>query len=140
MNKITENLWIGDIQDARERSTDRFDKVVTVCQDSVSDNVGCDYSHYNMADGETNEYGGECNYDIFSNAVEDVLRSVRDGKTTLVHCHAGRSRSASVCATVISVIENAPYSDAIHKINRERHVMPDYQLVQYARRFIEEHE
>lgn len=140
MNKIIENLWITDIDSVRERPTDRFDVVVSVCQEGVSDNVGCPNSHYNLSDGETEMYGGKCNYPLFESAASEVLNHVKNDRVTLVHCHAGQSRSASVCIAVLAALRGIPYEESRRRIDRIRNIHPDYRLVEFARRFIDEHE
>lgn len=136
MDNIINGLWIGDIQDVREQSTERFDRVITVCQDEVSDNVGCDYQHFNMSEGETDSYGGSSNFVLFRDATEAVVDALENDETVLVHCHVGRSRSASVCIAAIGRHYDMSYGDAYNTVSDTRYIQPDPTLVQHAKTFI----
>lgn len=138
INQITENLWITDYPSVKEDNTDQFDIIIGVCQDSAEDYVSCEYIHYNMSDGEIDNRGGSHNYDTFKDAANTVLDSLRSGRQVLVHCHVGRSRSASVSAAALGVHKNIPYMDALTKINSSRQVNPEHTLANHAKRFIEE--
>ena len=138
MDNVYENVWIGDIQDVREGDTSRFDRVITVCQDSVEDNVGCSYEWYNMADGPHNVYGGDSSYEIFHEAGISLLGSVTYGEEVLIHCHMGQSRSASVAIAVIGVFVGS-YEEAYNIVEGARpqiHVEP--LLQQHAKKFIDD--
>lgn len=139
--EIIDNLWISDIQDAREQSTEQFDLVVTVCQDSVEENVGCSYIHYPLADDEiaVKNWGGECSYDLFEAAALNVLTALRADQRVLVHCHAGQNRSAAVCAAALAVYEDSGYDEAFGKVGAARPIVnPNRTMKQFARLFIHE--
>lgn len=140
MQQITEQLWISDIQSTRERSTNRFDRVITVCQDSVEDNIGCSYEHYPLADDEVSEknWGGSADYELFRSAAENAVRALERGEVILIHCHAGQNRSAATCAAALAVYEASGYHDAFGKIGAARPIVNPNQLMKnYAKRFIE---
>lgn len=132
--KLTENLYIGDIQDVREGSTKIFDHVVTVCQDNVEANISCDYSYYNLADGDDQQghNPGKFSQKIVSDAVDDVVTSIRNGDVVLVHCHAGQSRSASVCIASIAIIEGISWNDAYNRVKRKRNINPHGKVIKAA--------
>lgn len=133
-------LWISDISAVREQDTSRFDRVVTTCQDSVADNVGCSYEHYNMADGEVDMYGGKCNYAVVEQAADAVYDALVDGETVLCHCHMGQSRSVSVSIAVLGRLldlERYEARDLVEEYRPQAH--PDMDLFDYAGRYIEEH-
>lgn len=137
MNEIIPDLWISDIYYVREESLD-VDHVVTCCQEDVSDNVGCQYSFYCMSDGPDNEFGGDHRYELWVEAVEDVLESYVAGNEILVHCHAGRSRSASVCVAVVGMLRRYSYGEARSFVCESRYIQMDRHLADHARRFLEE--
>lgn len=139
MDQITENLWVGDIQDVREESTSRFDRVITVCQDEVGDNVGCNYHHFNMSDGPADSYGGDHSYELFHEAALTLLGSLMYGEKVFIHCHMGQSRSVSVACAAISVKEQIPYHRAFKMVERGRpQAHPDPHLQDHAEKFIRE--
>lgn len=136
MNRIRDWLYIGDIQDARERRIPT-DVAVTVCQDNIEDNVGCSYHHFNMSDGEAKGYGGECTPDIFNRAVDTVVNEVENGNTVFVHCHAGQSRSSAVCITALAHVDELAYDEAFSIVQDARPIInPNRELALYARQYL----
>lgn len=140
MQQIHEQLWITDISGVQTNSTDPFDRVITVCQDGVIDNVGCAYEYYNMSDGPDNAYGGDCSYSLFEQAAGSLLRALDSGEVVLIHCHMGQSRSASVAVAAIGVHESMDFDEAFMFVKEQRPVVnPETRLRRFSRRFIEEH-
>lgn len=136
MDEILDRLYVGDIEDARERDTSQFDRVVTVCQDEVSDNIGCTYSHYNMSDGPENSYGGDSSYEMYRQAADEVTIALADGETVLVHCHMGQSRSVAVCIGAVAAYEDIEYEDARQVVFDARpQAHPDNRLREHARKY-----
>lgn len=146
IHQITDNLWITDLASVENKSTDNFDIVIGVCQTSAEPHVSCEYNHFNMSDGpndrrdeRNDKENGRHDYEFFSEAAETVLEAIQADKNVLVHCHAGRSRSASVCIAALGVQKELPYMDAISLVTDARHVLPERTLADHAKRFIEEH-
>lgn len=137
MNQITENLWIGDIQDVREGDTSQFDRVITCCQENVEDNVGCKYDFFNMSDGPHNGFGGDHSYELFHEASIILLGALAYGEDVLIHCHMGQSRSVSVACAAIAVDENISYDWAFDIVEKNRpQAHPDPHLRSHAEKFI----
>lgn len=144
IDHIDHGLWIADIDSVREHSTNRFDLVVSVCQDACPQNVADEtpYEHYPLADDAISEekWGGSTDYALFSEAAESVRRTLNDDKIEdiLVHCHVGRNRSASICAAAIAVYEGTVYGGALAKIRNARPIVnPNDVMKFHAKRFIE---
>ena len=145
MQEIDHGLWISDIDAVKNQSTGRFDTVVSVCQDTYRENVSdsTPYHHFVMADDEVSEenWGGSCEYDVFAEAAECVVSALRDDAVehVLVHCHAGRNRSASVCTAALAVYEQSGYHEAFGKIGAARPIVnPNDLMKSHAERFIED--
>lgn len=139
INQVHEQVYISNITAAREHPKDGIDSVVSVCQDSVKDNVGCEYWHFNMSDGPDNRYGGDSSYEMFETAAEKVLSLIRFKDTVLVHCHAGQSRSASTSIAALGVHMEEDYYTVYDMVKEKRpQIHPDGLLEQHAQRFIEE--
>lgn len=141
MNQITEQLWIGDIGDAREGDTSRFDRIVSVCQDHAKENTAdsISYFHFNMADSPDTAgmYGGKCNYQIFEAAVDNVLYALRNEEAVLVHCHVGQNRSAAVCMAALGAHEGIPFGEAYERVEDARPMVnPMATMRQYAERYV----
>lgn len=138
MNRVTERLWIGDILDAREGDTSRFDRVVSVCQDSTEDNVGCVFEHYPLTDGQPQGFvPGDPSFGAFSDACDAVYQAVERGETVLVHCHAGRSRSACVVACVLARQEDLSFREATARVSEVQYIHPSPQVADHAREYID---
>jgi len=138
MNQITDDLWITDIRGVRRLSVPT-DTVVTVCQDSVADNIGCRYHYFNMSDGEPDEYGGDDSYTLFETAVDTVRYELQDGNAVVVHCHVGRSRSAAVCTAVLAARHGIRCSEALTRVQDARPIAdPGPSLLEHVRRYCNE--
>lgn len=140
-NQIYEYLWIGDIDSVREKTTSHFDMVVTVCQDSVEDNVGCTYRHYELADSHHNveQWGGTTDYDVFAQAAQTVVNGIENEVRTLVHCHSGENRSAAVAIAAYAVANLTSYDFAHTVVNDARPIIDPTELMEsHAKRFISE--
>lgn len=142
MNQITDHIFVGDISDVHQKNLSQYgiNHVITVCQDRTEDNVGCEYSFYNMSDGPDNKYGGNYDLDIYSRAANDLYNSVMEDKTVFIHCHKGQSRSVSVIIGVIGRINKLDLEDAIKfVVDRHPEADPDDVLIRNARKYIEKH-
>lgn len=138
MNEILDNLYISNITDARTKNKDNFDTVITVCQDTIEDNVSCDYKHFNLADGEIDDYKrGECTYNLFKQSVDYLLSELKQDKTVLIHCHAGMSRSVTVSIAAIAVYQDISYNEAYNIVKNNRNlIQPNEILVGFAKKYI----
>lgn len=111
MDEVYENIFISDIEAARE-VTD-VDVIITVCQDSIEENVSCEYYHFELRDGEHNK-------ETFERAVEKLLEKMDEGKTILVHCHRGISRSPSIVATALSIKLDESIYESLSRVKDKR--------------------
>jgi len=99
--RVCQNLSVSDIDTVMSDDISEYDTIVSVCQDCKRDNVGQEYLHFPLADDMRSKesYGGSVDYQDFYKAAETVAERIED-EHVLVHCHAGRNRSVSVCAAV----------------------------------------
>lgn len=134
VTRIRDNLYISDIDAVRTTDLDRFgiDRVITICQDNTSENVGCAYNHYDIPDDEHN-------YEIFEAAVDRLRDAWNDGERVLVHCHAGMSRSVCASAAAIAAEENIPVDSALYEIGQSRGIAPGWELKDSAKRYVGDH-
>lgn len=136
-------LWVGDIDALYQNPTDHFDLVVSVCQDTAGENVGCDYVHYPLADDEhsVRNWGGTTDYRVFSAAVDTVSAAVESDEyeNVLVHCHSGQNRSVAVCAAVIATRFGNGYEFGKMVVEDARPIAnPNETMESHARRYIAE--
>jgi len=121
MNRITDQLWISDIDTVDYVSVpEEVDIVISTCQDEVSDAVHCSYEQFRMADGRQDDYGGDASYQYFEQTVDYVREQLQAGRNTLVHCHLGISRSPAVCAAALAAERGLSFDDALESIEDVR--------------------
>ena len=97
ISKITEQVYIGDSDDARRADNKRFDAILNVAID-FDWRDGFKYRHkVGLFDGPGNHPA------TFFAAVALLESLVKSGKRVLVHCGAGMSRSVMVVAAWLTV-------------------------------------
>ena len=145
MNKITDDVWITDIDTVRFANKDKFDQVLTVCQDCIYDNVSSDteYHCFNIADDEESaeNWGGSFRYPRFEEAALTLLNGFRDDSisTSLIHCHHGKNRSVAVCAASMGCYYGKTYEQCYDMIKSVRDVANPNDIMEgHAKRFITE--
>lgn len=140
--QITESLYIGDILDVRQGKTSDFDHIVTVCQDNVQANVSGDYDFFCLSDGPAKQMGhnpGEYSYELLSEAIGTVVDSLREGNTILVHCHAGQSRSATVCVAALAIYEDISWDESFNRLRTARpSINPVPELISDGKKYVQE--
>ena len=137
MDEITDRLWISDIDTVRENSiSSAVDVVVSTCQDEVSDAVDRPYEHFEMADGRQDENGGDHSYECFERTVDYVRQQVQAGRTTLIHCHLGISRSSAVCAATMAAERDISFDEALETVRDARPIVdPNEDLQSHGRAY-----
>lgn len=140
MDEVYPDLLIGGLQEAVRADKSAVDRVVTVCQDPIEDNVPDDtvYSHYNMADGPAGSLrDGESSFALFESAADEVYRALVGGERVILHCHAGVSRSVSVGAAAVGRIKEEPYLGVLSEFRNIRpRVGPNAVQGGYAKHYI----
>jgi len=146
MNKIDYGggveLYISDINDACESDKSEFDRIITVCQDSIEDNISDEmqYDYFCMSDGPANEYGGDSSYEMFSEAADTLYNALHNNERVLIHCHMGRSRSVSVAVAALGRLLDLSRTEAFDVVKRYRpQAHPDTLLMGHASTYIEQH-
>lgn len=142
-SKVHDQLWIANITATREEAIpDSVDRVVGVCQDSVEDNVGVPYTHFNLADGPFGVVGGRGEFTnrLFFEAAQFILDALTRGETVLVHCHAGQSRSASTSIAALAAYEGVSWYEMEEQVAKARpQIHPDPALEKLGIWFTEVH-
>jgi len=134
--RVHDQLTIANIAHVRQVSLD-CDRVITVCQEPVTDNVSVPYEWYDLADGNDNGYGGECNYELFAAAAHSLTDALQKSEDVVIHCHRGQSRSASVAIAATAVRYNVFWHYARDAIERRRpEIDPNDTLVEFGKRFV----
>lgn len=138
--KIVGNLYIGDLEDAQTADYEKFDHIIGVTSTDLSDEVECEYTHFNLADGPATGYG-EYSYELLSEAIDAVVAARIRRQTVMVHCTMGISRSATVAAAALAVLKGLEFEEALEKVEKVKpNVNPLPILRDDARRYLDEHQ
>ena len=146
MNRIdydgSGELYISGIRSACEDETNHLDRVITVCQDNIEDNVSDEqeYNYFCMSDGPHNAYGGDHSYETFSRAANVLFRALDQRESVLIHCHMGQSRSVSVAVAALGRLLDQSRTDTYDLVQHYRpQAHPDQLLMGHASTYIEQH-
>jgi len=105
------DAYIGNVHAANPAYHDReFESVLS----ATSDPQPLTTHHHPLVDGADNDWA---TFAAAVDATRDLL--ARDG-STLVHCKAGVSRSATLLATAIAAEDDRSLHDALDAVNRSR--------------------
>ncbi|MFB6282160.1 MAG: dual specificity protein phosphatase family protein [Haloferacaceae archaeon] len=136
MDRVAPSLLIGTVEDATDSGALRrygVDAVVRVAAPPATP-----YPPFvrvratPLVDGPDNAYAD------FRDAADGLRALLDEGHTTLVHCTAGRSRSAAVAAAVLAVRSDTAVQTAIDRIDATRSVDPHDALIEQAERYVRE--
>lgn len=141
MNQVCTQLTIASIDEVESHPTGDYDAILSVCQDRCDDNVGDDvaYEQYPLADGcdSQRNWGGEYSFQMFEDAVKQLVQALYDDKRVLIHCHKGRNRSVSISIAAYTIWRDMTVSAALRTVmmgqdKRE----PDQEMLAFARQAV----
>ena len=121
MDWITNHVAIGNYREAGDRSFLASQGIRSVL--SLDGTLSSTHAStlgvvevvgYRLIDGEGND--GR----IFRLVIDDLIRMVEAAPPVLVHCHAGRSRSAVVVAAYLMRVDHLEPAEAIARIASRR--------------------
>jgi protein-tyrosine phosphatase len=115
--QLLPEFWIGTIQDAAKLSVENplgIEEVINVCGEDYEHGDGIHYSMVNLLDGH------EIPEDIFWQVVKHGVDCLVSGRRTLIHCHAGRSRSVCFAAAILTQMGKVDFETALSFIKRKR--------------------
>lgn len=139
ISQIHPKVYLTGITGVREGEIpEAVDTVITVCQDSVEENVSPDvgYKFFNMADGP-HDGRGDGTYELFEEAADTLLERLSHGETVLIHCHVGKSRSVSVSIAALAAYEDVSYSEMRKQVEGARpQASPKETLKEYTRMYV----
>lgn len=131
MNFITDNIFIGNSQDAKNKEV-LEELGITACLNCAIDlDYACPVEHYSkvgLTDGPADQR------EKFVEAMNELDILLESGHRVLVHCHCGVSRSVAVVAAWIAKKYDKSIYEALHEIARRRpKIGPRQALVYLAR-------
>jgi protein-tyrosine phosphatase len=111
MDLVGPDLFVGTLADATDSHHLEKDEITVVVSlthktPDLSTQV-VDIHSIPLIDGPQNSR------EQFTTAVEETVTALGDGKRVLVHCAAGASRSPTVAATALALVQEIDLEDAI---------------------------
>jgi protein-tyrosine phosphatase len=124
MDKITDRIWIGDSLDASDRESLAGAGIrSTLCLDGcLSGTKAEDLSLERIEVAELIDGAGNPP-EKFLRAVQLLRELASKHPPVLVHCHAGRSRSAAVVCKYFMQHDGNNFGDAMRRITARRRVL-----------------
>lgn len=115
MDKITENLYVGDVDDGEHTSDPsndtHIDVVLNLSRHFNGSYINRDnYIHIPLPDTVN------ASEKDFNRAVDITLNELEKNNNVLVHCISGISRSVTVAATVLAIHEDKNYGEAVDQV------------------------
>lgn len=136
MDRITETVIIGTAREAADRELleDHGIEAIVSLSSRAPDQEDLPVHHRPLSNGPGTDQ------EDFDAAVDAVHEEMADGKTVLVHCRQGISRSVAVAAAAIAMENRTSLRDAINTIERERpQADPERALIERATTYLETH-
>ena len=136
MSKITDNVYITDINGARNTDLVRdkgIDCIVSLTKRSIFKASNVRYFHIKIDDVESTDFLG-----MTLDVADEVIELIQEDQIILVHCYKGVSRSVSFVVLVL-VKQGMAYQDALDFVKSKRPAAnpnPAFrkQLSEYSRR------
>lgn len=128
VSEIVDDLYIGDIDDARNHASE-FDTIVSCCP--IKSGAPFDPDHeFDMEDGSNEQ-------SLFDAAVEVVRDELESDGRTLVHCAVGQSRSPAVVITAIAARNDLSWQAARDIVFRQRPMIaPHPELIEHSKTYL----
>jgi len=131
MDLVGPDLFVGTLDDATDSHRLEKDEITTVVSltHETPDLSAQTLDIYSipLIDGPQNSR------DQFTKAVKETVTALTDGERVLVHCAAGASRSPTVAATALALVQELDLEDAIQQVaDRREAVDPHEALLRQA--------
>lgn len=136
VDRVAPSLFVGTLEDATDSGALRRYGVGAVLR--VATPPATPYPAFVRVQATPLVDGPDNAYADFRDAVDRLRELLDEGHTVLVHCTAGRSRSAAVVAAAIAVRSDTSVAGAIDRIDATRSVDPHPALVEQAERYVRE--
>ncbi|MBA4386896.1 MAG: hypothetical protein C0404_02880 [Verrucomicrobia bacterium] len=115
MDWITDSIAIGNFVDA-ENPDPKIDFILCLKPECNVERSDIETVHIPLIDGSGNSSHH------YRDAVRKLARAVVAGKKVLVHCHAGRSRSATIVAKYLMESMGISSDEALAVISQKREI------------------
>ncbi len=123
MDSITEDVWIGNSDEAKDRDSLRLAGIRSMlCLDGCMKGAGVEELGVDRVEVVELLDGAGNRPEVFLRAVRLLRELAAKHPPVLVHCHAGRSRSAAVVCKFLMIEEGNSLVEAMRRITAKRKV------------------
>jgi protein-tyrosine phosphatase len=123
MDRITEHIWIGNSGEAKDRESLRAAGIrSTLCLDGCMTRVGAEEAGVDRVEVVELIDGSGNRPEVFLRDVRLLRDLAAKHPPVLVHCYAGRSRSAAVVCKFFMQEEGNSLVEAMRRITSKRKV------------------
>ncbi len=123
MDKITERIWIGNSDEAKDRESLQVAGIRSaLCLDGCMTRVGAEEVGVERIEVVELIDGAGNRPEVFLRAVRLLRGLAVKHPPVLVHCYAGRSRSAAVVCNFLMREEGNSLAEAMRRITSKRKV------------------
>ena len=116
---IVDNLWLGAISSACNREALHKHNIETIISAVLGSTANFPYD-FNYERAKLRDVEDENILDDLDRLVPIINRDLVNGRPVLVHCHFGRSRSASIVAAYLIRHHNMTVEEAIEFLQKKR--------------------
>ena len=127
MDLVSPDLFVGTLDDATDSHRLEEDEITTVV--SLTHETpdlsakALDIYSIPLIDGPQNSR------EQFTKAVKETVTALTDGERVLVHCAAGASRSPTVAATALALVQELDLEDAIKQVADRRDAVDPHEAL-----------
>ena len=123
MDSITERIWIGNSDEAKDRESLQLAGIRSIlCLDGCMTRVGAEEAGVDRVEVVELIDGSGNRPEVFLRAVRLLRDLAAKHPPVLVHCYAGRSRSAAVVCKFFMQDEGNSLVEAMRRITSKRKV------------------
>ena len=123
MDNLTERIWIGNSNEAKDREALQIAGIRSIlCLDGCMKTVGAEEAGVDRVEVVELIDGAGNRPEVFLRAVRLLRDLAAKHPPVLVHCYAGRSRSAAVVCKYFMQAEGNSLVEAMRKITSRRKV------------------
>ena len=127
MDLVGADLFVGtraDAADSQRLETHDITTVVSLTHEAPELSAqAIDLHSIPLIDGPQNSR------EQFTKAVEETVIALEDGERVLVHCAAGASRSPTVAATALALVQELDLEDAIRQVSDSRDAVDPHEAL-----------
>jgi dual specificity phosphatase 12 len=126
MTQLTENLWVGSLEDAFDTSLiSHVTHILNVASELMLINrVDHVYSKIAIEDDDINSDIRS----ILPHTVAWIKDAMKNGGKVLVHCLEGKSRSVCVCIAYLCLVRRMSFDEALQLVTTKRKQIDIYPL------------